>query len=268
MNSAHFMCRPPTAGIRFATIAFGLIVPLAAFAELSDESLLGPGLRSRPTFDGSATQRGELVPVVRYFGQPWFARSTQGVLEGGIRMALAPGLHVGAQLAYEPGRQTSESDFLKNHSVPDVDRGASVGLHLEWDHKFGPVPITLLARVRQHTDSDRGAQADLRLSVGVFSSGRVSAGIFTQATWANAKSTGSFYDVAPQQATAMGLPAFRAGSGLLFTSAGLLWSIDLSRDWTVVGSTESRHLHGDAARSPLVERASNYYASVGLAYRF
>lgn len=268
MNTAHPVFRPLSAGIRSVTFAFGLMVPLLAFAELSDESLIGPGLRSRPAYDGSASQHGELVPVVRYLGQPWFVRSTQGVLEGGVRMELAPGLHAGAQLAYEPGRKTSESDFLKNHNVPDVDPGASVGVHLEWDHQFGPVPIALLVRARQNTDTNRGAQADLRLSVGVFRSGRVGAGVFTQGTWANAKSTGSLYGIAPQESAATGLPAFHAGSGWLFSSVGLLWSVDLTKDWIVVGSMESRHLRGDAARSPLAERASNYYASAGLAYRF
>jgi outer membrane scaffolding protein for murein synthesis (MipA/OmpV family) len=234
-------------------LALGLMAPLLAFAELSNDALVGPGIRGRPAYDGSDSQRVELVPVVRYFGQPWFARSTQGVLEGGARMGLAPGLDAGAQLAYEPGRRTSESDFLRNHNVSGIKRGASIGAHLEWDQKLGPVPITLLARARQHTESDLGAQVDLRLSAGVFRSGRVAAGIFTQATWANAKSTSSFYAV--------------AGSGWLFNSLGLLWSVDLTRDWIVVGSMEARHLRGDAARSPLTERSTNHYVSVGLAYR-
>ena len=244
------------------------MVPLLATAELSNESLLGPGLRLRPAYDGSASRHDELVPVVRYFGQPWFVRSTQGILEGGVRMELAPGLHAGAQLAYEPGRTTNESDFLKNRGISDVDGGASVGAHLEWDHKFGPVPITLLARVRQGTESDRGAQADLRLSVGALRSGRVAAGLFTQATWANAKSTGTAYDITPPQSAASGLPTYRTAGGRLFASAGVLWSVDLAPDWIVVGSMESRRLQGDAARSPLVERRSNYYASSGIAYRF
>ncbi len=268
MKTALPAVRPFLAGILCATFASGLIVAPVAFAELSDEPLLGPGLRVRPAYDGSASQHTELVPVVRYYGHPWFARSTQGVLEGGARMELAPGLHAGAQLAYEPGRKASESDFLRSHGVPDVDLGASVGLHLEWDHKFGPMPITLLARARQNADSDRGAQADLRLSAGVYRGARVAAGVFTQATWANAKSAGSFYDITPQRSAAMGLPAFGAGSGWLFASFGLLWSVDLSRNWIAVGSMESRRLHGDAARSPLAERGSNYYVSAGLAYRF
>jgi outer membrane protein len=249
-------------------MALGLLVPLGAFAELSNDTLFGLGVRPRPAYDGSASQRVEAVPVIRYLGPYGFVRSTQGVLEGGARLELAPGLHAGAQLAYEPGRKSSESDFLQGHSVVDVDLGASVGVHAEWDQTIGPVPITLLARARQHTGSGRGAQADLRLSAGVYRGGPFGAGVFAQTTLANAKSTGSLYGITPEQSAATGLPTFHAGSGWLFTSVGLLWSVDLSRDWVVVGSMESRHLRGDAAHSPLVERASNYYASAGVAYRF
>lgn len=266
MKNTPHPVRAALPGILAAT--FALSVSPAAFAELSNETLLGPGLRSRPAYDGSASQNTELVPVLRYFGKPWFARSTQGVLEAGARWELAPGLNAGAQLAYEPGRKQSESDFLKNRGMPDVDMGASIGVHAEWDHKFGPVPVTLLARARQHTESGRGAQFDLRLSAGVLQTGRFSAGVFAQGTWANQKSTGSMYDVSPQQSAASGLPAFSAGSGWLFSSLGVLWSFELSQKWLLVGSVESRRLQGDAARSPLAERGSNYYASAGLSYRF
>jgi outer membrane protein len=254
--------------IRIAVAACAVIAPTIAVAELSNDALIGPGLRSRPAYDGSASQRTELVPAIRYLGGPWFVRSTQGVLEGGLRVELAPGLHAAAQLAYEPGRVTSESAFLETHSVAGIKRGASVGLQMEWDHSFGPVPITLLARLRKHTDADLGAQADMRLSVGVFHSGPVSAGVFTQATWANAKSANAFFGVTPQQSTATGLLAFDARGGNLFASVGLLWSVDLSPLWVVVGSLEARRLRGDAAVSPLTERVSNHWVSAGVAYRF
>src|SRR5688572_17042117 len=110
----------------FGAVIAGLGVTTPAVAELSNGSMIGPGLRTRPAYDGSSTQRGELVPVVRYFGQPWFVRSTQGVLEGGARWELSPGLKLGAQLAYEPGRKNKESNFLNNRGMPDVDMGASV----------------------------------------------------------------------------------------------------------------------------------------------
>lgn len=253
--------------VRLVILTIG-VIPLFARAELSNDSLLGPAFRLRPAYDGADTQRGELVPVIRYLGEPWFIRSTQGVLEGGLRTELAPGLHAGAQLAYEPGRKARESAFLESRGIADVDIGASIGAQLEWDHKIGRAPITLLARLRQHIESDRGAQADLRLSVGVFQRGRFAAGVFTQATWANAKSTRSFYGVTPAQSAVSGLPVYAPGSGVLFSSFGVLWSVDLTRDWVIVGSTEARHLRGDAKESPLVERSTNYYSSVGVAYRF
>src|SRR5438067_4968640 len=104
-------------------VFFSSLVPTLAFAELSNDALLGPGLRSRPAYDGSASQHVEFVPVVRHFGEYWFVRSTQGVLEAGPRVELAPGLHAGAQLAYEPGRRASESPFLGAHGMPDIKRG-------------------------------------------------------------------------------------------------------------------------------------------------
>jgi len=233
-----------------------LIVPVGAFAQnaLPDYAWIGAGARTRPAYDGSAAQRIDLIPTVRYYAKSWFARTTQGILEGGARMELARDLIIGAQLAYEGGRLASESDFLRSNNVPDIKPGASVGLHVEWDQKLGPVPVTLLARGRHFIDSDRGAQADVRLTTGVYASGTITAAVFIQGTWADSKSNQSFYGI--------------AGSGPLFATGGLLWGVDLSREWIVVGNLEARRLHGDAARSPLAERRSNHYASASLAYRF
>lgn len=251
-----------------AVLLAAAAVPLPALAELSNDSMIGPGVRSRPAYDGADAQRGEVVPVIRYLGEPWFVRSTQGVLEGGLRMSLAPGLHVGAQVAYEPGRRKSESAFLENRNVPDLDRGASLGAQAEWDHKFGIVPITLLARVRQHTDTDRGAQADLRLSVGILQAGRLGMGLFTQATWGSSDAMRSLYGITPAESATTGLRAYSPGSGLLYSSVGLLWSFDIAPKWVAVGNFELRHLGHEAKDSPLAERSTNHYLTAGVAYRF
>jgi len=258
----------PIFPMKFTLLVFGLLAPLSVLAQspTPDYAFVGAGVRTRPAYDGSAAQRAELIPTVRYYGHPWFVRTTQGILEGGARMELARGFSVGAQLAYEGGRVASESDFLKSNNVPDINPSASVGLHVEWDQNLGPVPVTLLARGRRFIDSGRGAQADLRLTAGVFSRGAVSAAVFVQGTWANSKSNQSFYGITAAQSTNL-LP-YTAGSDPLFATGGLLWGVDLSREWIIVGNLEARRLHGDAARSPLAERTSNYYASASLAYRF
>jgi len=258
----------PPSGASRLILAAVLAAPPACLAQtpLPDTAWIGAGARSRPAYDGSASQRLELIPTVRYYGKPWFARTTQGMLEGGARIELAPGLNLGAQLAYEGGRAKSESAFLRDHDVPDLSPGASVGLHLEWDERLGPMPVTLLARGRQNVNRDRGAQADLRFTAIFFGSARATAAAFVQGTWASEKSAQTFYGVDPAQST--GLPTYGAGSGPLFAAAGLLGGVDLRRPWTLLWSLEARRLRGDARGSPLTERVSSGYASASVAYRF
>ena len=205
--------------------------------------LIGAAMRSRPAYDGSASQRTDVVPVLRYYGPRWFARTTQGMLEGGARTELDRDFFVGFQLAYEAGRDE-----------PHISTGASAGLHLEWDRMAGRVPLTFLIRARQHLDGDLGGQADLRLTAGVFSRRGFLAAVFGQATWGTENAVRSRY----------GPP----DSGLLFTSVGLITSYDLTRHWLLVAGVESRQLRDEAVKSPLAERTANYYATAGAAYRF
>jgi outer membrane scaffolding protein for murein synthesis (MipA/OmpV family) len=206
-------------------------------------TLLGLGVRSRPDYDGASKQELEPIPVIRYYGRTLFARTTQGILEGGVRKEFIPGLVAGAQLAYEGGNDRT-----------DVDPGASIGLHLEWDTRIGPAPINVLGRVRRHLDSDLGTQADLRAAVGIYGSAALKAWLFAQATWASDDWVRSYYTT--------------GGGGLLFTSAGIEGAYDVSRRWVALASLSLRRLHGDAASSPITEDKTNYYASAGLAYRF
>jgi MipA family protein len=246
------------------------LAPLAAQAqmEIPDYNWLGAGVRARPAYDGSAARETELIPSVRYFGGPWFARTTQGILESGARLEASRELHVGAQLAYEAGRKASEAPFLSGHGVPDIHYTASAGVHAEWDRHLGPMPITLLARLRQALDTDRGAQADLRFTAGVLGWRALSAALFIQGTWASAKSNQSYYGVSNELSASSGLPAYSPGGGLLYTTGGVLYGIDLGRSWLIVGNLEARRLQGAAARSPLAEQPTSRYASASLAYRW
>lgn len=216
--------------------------------------LVGAGIRSRPAYDGSSSQHGEIIPVLRYYGRTWFARTTQGVLEGGARTELTRDFWAGAQIAYEGGRNQDESPLLRSRGEPDLDPGVSAGLHLEWDRRFGPIPVTYLIRARQNLDRGRGGQADLRITAGVLSRAGLQAAVFAQATWGSESAVRSMY----------GAP----NSGLLFLTAGLQGGYDLSRHWVLVGSFELRSLRDEARTSVLSERDNNRYVSAGLAYRF
>jgi outer membrane scaffolding protein for murein synthesis (MipA/OmpV family) len=206
-------------------------------------TLLGLGLRSRPDYDGATKQELEPIPVIRYYGPALFARTTQGILEAGLRKELTTGLAAGAQLAYEGGNDRT-----------DVDPGASLGVHLEWDTKMGPAPVNLLLRYRHHLDSDLGSQADLRAAAGVYGSSKLKAWVFGQATWATSEWVRAYYTT--------------GDGGLLFSALGVEGAYDLNRHWVALASVSLRRLHGDAASSPITEDKTNYYASAGVAYRF
>ncbi|HSU64447.1 MAG TPA: MipA/OmpV family protein [Burkholderiales bacterium] len=248
--------------VRLAAAACLAVPALPAVAQTAAppeySNLIGPALRSRPAYDGSRSQDVDVVPLLDYDNGPLFARTVQGVLEGGVHAQVGSGFTIGAQLAYEEGRKASEAGFLRERNVADLGVGASYGVHAEWDTKLGAAPVLLLARVRQQVRSERGAEADLRATVGVYKNGPFQAGIFGQMTWADGKSMRTYY----------GQPGFDPSGGLLFASAGPLGSYDIDPHWTVMASIEGRRLQGDAARSPLAEKKSSYYAVAGVAYRF
>jgi outer membrane scaffolding protein for murein synthesis (MipA/OmpV family) len=225
--------------MRLSFVAIALFWAAQACAQ--NDILIGAGMRSRPEFDGFSERTTDLIPVLRYYGKPWFARTTQGMLEGGARWNAGPGLDLGAQLAYEQGPR-------------DKDPGASAGVHAEWDGRLGPMPLDALLRVRQHLDTDRGLQADLRLTAGVYQGHGLLAGVFGQVTYANEDYYRTFYEIEE--------------SGLVYGSVGALVSYDLARHWVLVGSLERRRLTDHAMRSPLVVQRSASYAALGLAYRF
>jgi len=232
-------------------ILFVVLLAFSAAAAAQDNNppqedlgtLLGLGVRSRPDYDGASKQELEPIPVIRYYGKTLFARTTQGILEGGARFELTRGLVAGVQLAYEGGNDRT-----------DVDPGASIGAHLEWDTRVGPAPLNVLGRVRYHLDNDLGTQFDLRAAVGVYGSRALKAWVFGQATWATDEWVRSYYTT--------------GDGGLLFPTAGVEGAYEINRQWVALASVSLRWLQGDAATSPITEDKTNYYASVGLAYRF
>ena len=239
-------------------LVLGVVLPCAAMAQETSDNLVGAGLRLRPAYDGSKTERLDAVPILNYYRGPLFARTTQGVLEGGARALVAPGLHVGAQLAYEEGRRSSETSFLAGRNIPSINPSASIGAHVEGDKKIGPMPLNVLARWRRDLNSARGSQLDLRATAGVYESGPLAAAVYAQGTWATERSMRTYY----------GQPGFQPNGGPTFVAVGTYAGYDLSKTWELVANLEARRLRGDAANSPLTERRTGYYAVLGIAYRF
>jgi outer membrane protein len=255
---------------RLLLLSLIFLLPLTANAEDAPPvtTLLGAGLWSRPAYDGAESNQTTLIPTVRYYGQPWFARTTFGMLEGGARATLLSGFTIGAQIAYEGGRESSESTFLSSHNIETLNPSASIGIHAELEKNIGPMPVIALLRYRQDVDSNRGAQTDLRLIAGIYGGMQLNVGVFVQSTWADANAAQYYYGLTAQQAASTGLSTYSAQGGQLFNAAGLLWSYEVNKEWQLLGSLESRQLKGDALYSPLNQTTTSGYASLSLAYQF
>jgi outer membrane protein len=239
------------------------------FAQASDdEKYIGAGVRVRPAYEGADSSRVDPIPYLRLYGEHFFARTTQGILEGGWRTRSFGGVVFGAQLAYEEGIRADDSAFLKEHRFDDLDPSVSLGLHAEGDWKIGAMPLNMLLRYRHDVDSDNGSQADLRMTAGILDWGRVRAGLFGQITWGDEKSTQRYFGISAQQAATTGLPAYGAGSGTRSIQAGLLGDVDLTKHWVGLWGITYQRLQDDAAGSPIVQDRNNWYANAGIAYRF
>lgn len=243
---------------------------LAQADEPSSPTLLGAAVISEPAYDGSRSTNLSVIPVLMYTTGPWFARTTEGILEGGIKKELISDLNFGIQVAYEDGRERRDAGFLKAHNVPNIDPSLSVGGFVQYEKDTGLVPIDILARYRKDIDSSRGDQLDLRVTAGIYGGEgkRFNAEVYAQSTWASSKAMQTYYGLTDAEAMRTGLPAFKPGSGHLSNQIGLWGSYNLAPHWLLLGNVERHQLEGSARNSPLTEVRYNNYVSIGLAYEY
>ncbi len=253
--------------IIIAALAAALALPALA-QPTDDEKYIGVGARVRPAYDGADSKKVDAIPYLRLYGEHLFARTTQGILEGGWRTRRFGAWVFGAQLAYEEGRIAQDSAFLEDHRFADLDPSASLGVHAEGDWMIGRMPLNALVRMRHDLDANNGTQADLRGTAGVLAQGRFRAGLYGQLTWGDAQSTQRYFGVTPQQSTATSLPVYDAGSGLRYAQAGLLGDVDLCPHLVGLWSVNLQQMLGDSRDSPLVHDRTTWSANAGVAYRF
>ena len=217
-----------------------LLAPLTAAALDEDVQFIGAGVYSHPKYEGSSIRHNDPIPQISYSADRWFARTTEGILEGGARWNVGRSAAVGVQAAYEDGPRGEHP-------------GASLGVHAELEGKVGPAPLSAVFRIRQFMSNGNGWEADARVNLGVYQGHGWGLALYGQATWANEKIFNHFYAV--------------NDSGLQYTALGTWGGYAVTPKWLFIFSAEERRLADTAMPSPFVERRSGFYGSLGLAYR-
>lgn len=227
----------------------------------------GLGLKRSPVYDGADRADWSVVPIINIQRKHLFARTSDGFPELGAWFEPTPGVRLGAALSLTDGRSLSDARLPVAGKLEDLGGAAALGPFVEARFSAGPVPMKLTARWRQTLSNDRGAQADARLTFGIYEGSSLRLEGIGQLTWANEDSLRSEYGIGALQSAASGLPVYDPGSGMRHASLGLRGQWTLTQQWSVVTSLEHRRLSRAVKDSPLVTKNGASEVTFGVLYR-
>jgi len=224
---------------------------------------LGAGAAYSPKYEGDNNRKVSAVPLISFRYRDIIAVDNNQIrinLFGKDSLFDAGALKAGPVLRVDFGRDANDSPDLTGLS--EVSTSIELGGFVAYT--YGPARYRL--RVTQDVASGHGgAQATLDASVAVYRSSVLTTGARLSTTYAFNGYLDSYYSISAAQATASGLTAFDAGSGIKDVSFDIASEYRVTESWSAVGNVGFSRLLGDAAKNPLVEtRGSANQISLGL----
>ena len=182
-----------------------------------------------------------------------------------VRVLNFGGFEAGPLLGWRFDRDEDDSERL--WGLGDVDGGFVLGGYVAY--RMGPL-MPFVSYHHQVGGDDTGgvlrfgAEARTTLAPGLAVSATVGA------SYADEDYHDAYFSISPFQsaASAAGLAVYDAGAGIKDVYVGLTADVPVGADWTLKLSGRYARLVGDAADSPVVESEDQFYAGLGLTYRF
>ena len=213
-----------------------------------------------PEYEGADAYEFKAFPSLDI---SWRDRVFLNVRQGlGATFYRGSDLRLGASVGYSFGRDENDSANLKG--LGDIDDGATANLLARW--KTGKVSLDAHYE-QQITGADTGAQIHSTLGYGHRLGPTMLRPALTT-TWASDSYMQDYFGISPAQAANSGLPTHTAEAG--FKSAGARLTIvhPLGGAWVLTLLANYDRLLDDAADSPLVKDANQYFTALGIAYSF
>lgn len=227
---------------------------------------VGAGGALGPNYPGSETIAASPLPLLDVTYRPAlmgldtvFLSTRDGL--GVIPLRFGP-VAAGASLSFLPGRDQDLAARL--NGLGDIDPAAAANVFLRAD--FGPLGVS--ARVERGL----GQQEGTTLTLGAAYRVRVTPQLMMMAqagvTWADGEYMQQWFGVDARQAARSRFGRYDAGAGVRNVSAGLNGVYVMGGRWELNAGVGVSQLLGDAADSPITQRATQPFGILGVAYRF
>lgn len=187
----------------------------------------------------------------------------KGIDDVRVRLLNFGGFESGPLAGYRFGRD--ESDDRRLFGTGDVDGGVVLGGYL--GYRMGPL-FPFVSYHHQVTGDDTGGVARFGVEVKQRLSPILLAGATLGTTWASDEYMGSFFSISSLQSARSGLSRFDADAGFKDVYLSANADIALDQRWTLKVLGRYSRLVGDAADSPITESENQFFAGVGLTYKF
>lgn len=217
-----------------------------------------------PAYPGASALQVTPLPLldVRY-GDRFFA-SVRGV---GLNLIAEREYHLGISLVPSFGRREGADARLRGWG----SILATADARLFADYRLGL--LLFGASVRREIGGSEGMLADATTGVFLPLGRRFFVNASATLTWANARYTGAYFGVTPEQSSAalaggVQLPSYAASSGLRDIAFSLLGNWQIDRHWGIQALVGEATLLGAASSSPLTQQRVQLMAGSFVAYAF
>ncbi|WP_186093781.1 MipA/OmpV family protein [Burkholderia gladioli] len=243
----------------------GLAAGSAAHAQLAPGASLDLDVVATPRYAGASAYRVLPLPsVVLPSGAiPRLTFFTEG-LDGGAAWALGPHLSVGPLIGFSIGRKQDDATIL--NGTGDLKNSFQYGAFVHWQADRLGLNVKFLQSAR----SGYGNQVTLGASYALLALPRDRVTISTDAVWSNGSAAQTDFGIDGAQAAGSlaHLPVYSASSGFSNVDLRLAYEHRFDAHWSLRASAGVGTLLGDAADSPIVERRTSVFGTLGVGYRF
>lgn len=251
----------------------------------SRDMYVGLGVLSAPEWEGARERRVTAQPLIQV---QWSNGLFISGMSAGMHLSDNPAVEYGPLLNIQPRRSESGSrDWLdgfegsmlnpsRNQPPPEAGRLHGMDVVATRLEAGGFFNYYLSERLRLNNVLVYGAGNDhdgLRYTVDLQTiatdlSPRHKLSALVGLTAVNRDHNAAYFGVSEEESRNSGNRMYAPGGGLRDVHASVRWNYALSPSWMVSTQVQVKRLQGDAAKSPLVERTTNFTVSTGLAYRF